>query len=151
MYTDKLKHTAVVSLAEGARLGRVEESLFTTQPLRLAALRVKGDQGEFVVPYDQIRSIGADAITLEDSAATQAAVGANESLIGWDDLKKRKVVDAAGTLLGTISNLEFDATTGQIARLTVHKGGVLGIGGESSEIDASAIQSVGSELITVAG
>ena len=88
---------------------------------------------------------------VESSAATQTATGGQAtSLLGWNDLKKRKVVDQSGTLLGTVSNLEFDTDTGNAVSLSAHKGGMLGMGGETTEIDAARIKSVGPELITVA-
>lgn len=149
MHTDKLKGIAVVSLAEGSRLGRVEESVFDPTTLRLAGLSAKGEGGAFWIPREQISNVGEDAVTVESSAATQATSGQGATLLGWDDLKKHKVVDQAGTLLGTVSNLEFDASSGEPVSLRVHKGGVLGLGGETTEIDAARLRSVGPELITV--
>jgi sporulation protein YlmC with PRC-barrel domain len=148
MYSDKLKGIAVVSMEEGSRLGRVEESLFDPATLRLAAFRVKGNSGEFIVPLEKVRNVGADAVMVENSTATQVA-GPEATLLGWDDLKKRKVVDGAGTLLGMVNNMDLDTTTGQAVRLLVHKGGMLGLGGETIEIEATQIKSIGVDLITV--
>jgi len=149
MHSDTLKGIAVVSMTEGSRLGRVEESLFDPQTLHLAALRIKGDSGGFMVPMAQVRSIGTDAVMVESSAATQAAGTPTNALLGWDDLKKHKVVDEAGALLGTVSNLELDTATGDAVRLVIHKGGVFGLGGETTEVAVGQIKSIGNELITV--
>jgi len=151
MHSDKLKGVAVVSITEGARLGRIEESLFDPQTLHLEALSIKGDNGSFIVPMDKVRSIGTDAVMVESSAATQTTAGLPATaLLGWGDLKQRKVVDEAGSLLGTVSNLELDTVTGDAVSLVVHKGGMLGLGGETTEIAVGQIKSIGSELITVA-
>lgn len=147
----KLKGMAVVSVTEGSRLGRVDGLLFEPQALQVAALRVKGDSGEFIVPFDQIKSIGVDAITVESSQVTQiaGAGGAHAGLIDLDQIKKLQVVDAAGTLIGSVETLEIEPTTGRLATLTAHKGGLLGLGGTSATIEAGAVQSVGGEIITI--
>ena len=148
MQSDKLKVIAVVSVDEGSRVGRVEESLFDPQDLHLAAFRIKGDNGTFIVPLDKVQSVGADAVMVASSAATQVAA-VDSTLVGWEALQKRKVVDESGTLLGTVSNLDLDTTTGKVLGLTVHKGGMLGLGGETTEIQATRIKSIGAELITL--
>ncbi len=148
MHSDKLKGIAVVSTDEGARIGRVEESLFDPQDLHLAAFRIKGDNGTFIVPLDKVQGIGADAVMVANSAATQVTA-ADSTLVGWQALQKRKVVDETGTLLGTVNDMDVDTTTGLVVVLIVHKGGMLGFGGETIEVQATRIKSVGAELITL--
>jgi sporulation protein YlmC with PRC-barrel domain len=70
-------------------------------------------------------------------------------LLDLDALRKLKIVDHAGTLLGTISRVEIDPASGEITQLAAHKGGMLGMGGATTPIDARAIVSVGPELMTV--
>jgi sporulation protein YlmC with PRC-barrel domain len=149
MHSDRLKGIAVVSMAEGSCLGRVEESRFDPATLLLAGLRAKGDSGELWIPRRRVASVGEDAVTFESGAATQVSAGRATAPLGWDDLQQHKVVDRAGTLLGTVSNLEFDATTGETVILRGHEDGILGLGGETTEIQAERIRSVGSELTTV--
>jgi sporulation protein YlmC with PRC-barrel domain len=151
MNTGRLKGIAVVSLAEGTRLGQVDAPLFDSVSLQLRAFQVKGDGQTFIVPLDLVRSIGTDAITVESSQATQAPSKGGEfgSLVELTALKQLKVVDAAGTFLGTLHDLELDSTSGQALRIVVHKGGMLGLGGETTTIEAADIRSVGSDLITV--
>lgn len=151
MDANTLKNMAIVSLAEGTKLGRVEQPLLDLTARRVTALRVKGDDGVFILPFDRIANVGADAITVDSSAATQTPSTGGEAngLVTLDELGKLKVVDQAGTFLGTVSNLEIDATTGAITELAAHKGGMLGMGGTTTPIDARAIVSVGPELMTV--
>ncbi len=148
MHSDKLKGIAVVATDEGSRLGRVEESLFDPQDLHLAAFRIKGDNGTFIVPLEQVQSVGADAVMVASSAATQVAA-VDSTLVGWNALQKHKVVDESGMLLGTVSNMDVDTTTGQVLSLSVHKGGMLGLGGETTEVPAARIKSIGTDLITL--
>jgi len=151
MNADNLKGMAIVSLGEGAKLGSISEVLFATQPLRAAALSAAGNGQDFIIPFEQIKNIGTDAVTVESGQVTQTASkeGAYSGLATLGALTQRKVVDEAGTLIGTISDLDFDTTTGQVTSLTVHKGGMLGLGGTTTTLDAATIRSVGNDLLTV--
>ncbi|HEX5504067.1 MAG TPA: PRC-barrel domain-containing protein [Thermomicrobiales bacterium] len=146
-----LKGIAVVSVKEGAKLGRVEDLLFDTRALKVAALRAKGDGQAFVVPFEQVKNIGADAVMVESSQVTQAASqgGPYSGLPGLDQLKRLKVVDDNGTFLGAVGHVEFDPVTGRLDGLSAHKGGVFGLGGATTALGADAIVSIGTELITV--
>lgn len=146
-----LKDMAVVSLQEGTRLGRVAEPLFDLAARQMRAVKVHGDDGTFIVPFEQIESIGSDAITVTSSEVTHTpragdAVGIE---MGLNDLEKLKVVDNEGTFLGTLDTIQFDPATGAVTQLSAHKGGLLGMGGTTTPIDASSIVKVGSDLLTV--
>ncbi len=152
MDADKLKGMAVVSLNEGAKLGRIQDLLFDTQAMRVAAIQISGDNGgNFVLPTDQVRSIGADAVTVESGQVLQVAAkgGQYEALPGLGKLKGLKVVDGTGTLVGSVTSVEVDPVGGRLVGLTAHKGGMLGLGGTSTTIEAAAIRSIGPEVITV--
>jgi uncharacterized protein YrrD len=151
MDASKLKGMAVVSLAEGTKLGTVARPLIDLAALRLVALQVKGDSGTFVIPFDQVQQFGTDAITVASSRVTQipGTDSAATALLDLDQIGKLKVVDQAGTLLGTVAQLTIDAASGQISHLGAHKGGMLGMGGTTTPIPARAILSVGPDLLTV--
>jgi sporulation protein YlmC with PRC-barrel domain len=151
MNADNLKGMTIVSLGEGAKLGSISEVLFATHPLRAAALSATGNGQDFIIPFEQIKNIGTDAVTVESGQVTQTASkeGAYSGLATLGALTRRKVVDEAGTLIGTIRDLDFDTTTGQVTGLTVHKGGMLGLGGTATTLDAATIRSVGNDMLTV--
>jgi sporulation protein YlmC with PRC-barrel domain len=151
MNTEKLKGIAVVSQDEGAKLGRVDAALFDPLNLDLRALQVKGEGQTFLVPFEQVAAFGADAIMVQSSQVTQAAAsgGALGQLVELNTLKKLKVVDATGTLLGTVRDIELDDASGRAVRLIVQKGGMLGFGGETTTLDIAAVRGVGAEVITV--
>ncbi len=151
MDASKLKGMAVVSLAEGTKLGMVARPLIDLAALRLVALQVKGDSGTFVIPFDQVQQIGADAITVASSQVTQipGTDSAANALLDLDQIVKLKVVDRAGTFLGTLAQLTIDAASGQVTELGAHKGGMLGMGGTTTPIPPQAILSVGPDLLTV--
>ena len=152
MDAGKLKGMAIVSLGDGAKLGRVDDVLFGTRPLRATALSVRGDGQDFVIPFEQLTTIGADAVTVESGQVTQTASkeGTYSGLAGLGELMKFKVVDEAGTLVGTLGGIELDPASGQVTGLAVHQGGLLGLGGTTTRIDPAAIRSVGDALLTVA-
>jgi len=151
MDANTLKGLAVVSLQEGTKLGRVEQALFDLVGRQLRAVEVRGEAGTFVVPFEQIEHVGSDAITVVSSQVTQTPAGGSPAgtLLGLHALGKLKVVDDTGTFLGTIGAIEFDAADGRVTQLSAHKGGILGKGGTTTPIAASAILMVGAELVTV--
>jgi sporulation protein YlmC with PRC-barrel domain len=151
MDASTLKGIAVVSVQEGATLGRVEQALFDLAARQLRGLEVRGDNGTFIVPFDQIRSIGSDAVTVASSQVTQTASSSSTAgtMMGVNELEKLKVVDNTGTFLGTLGVIEFDPANGRVTNLSAHKGGVLGVGGTTTTLDASSNLVVGSELLTV--
>ncbi len=151
MNANDLKDMAVVSLEEGTKLGRVEQPMFDLAARQLGALQVKGGDGTFILPFAQIQSIGTDAITVTSSQVTQtpSSGGQTDALLDLQALKKLKIVDQAGTFLGTLSDVDVDPLSGQITRLTAHKGGLLGMGGTTTTLESTAIVMVGQDLLTV--
>ena len=151
MDANRLTGMTVVSVAEGARLGTITDVVFDSEPLRVAGLRVRGDGNDFVIPFDAVRSLGVDAVTVESSEVTQMSSAGDtfDSLPRLTQLLKVKVVDDAGTLIGTPQTIELEPVTGRVVQLTVHKGGVLGLGGDTSTIAAAAVRSVGADIMTV--
>lgn len=152
MNSDKFKGFSVLSLTEGIQFGHVVASLFDPASLILRALQIKGDGQSFLVPLDQIGTIGTDAIMVENSRVTRALIKEGEfgGLVQFDTLKHLKVVDTAGTFLGTLQDLDVDLITGEPRRIAAHKGGFFHLGGETVTLEAVVIRSVGSDLITIA-
>ena len=95
-----LNGMAIVSLEEGTKLGAIEQPLFDMATRQLGALEVAGDAGRFVVPFDQIRQIRSNAVTVTSSQVTQAPSTGNAlgALLRLHDLEKLKIVDEQGTL-----------------------------------------------------
>jgi uncharacterized protein YrrD len=147
MKADTIKKLAVVSIDDGAKLGYVDELLFDMKDLRVAALHVSLDKKHALIPYEQIRGIGSDAITIpaQDAAVWQHEDGTPAGMQSLDDVHKLKVVDQGGNYLGTIQEIQI----GRIVELKAHKGGVLGIGGDSFTFSAGAVSSVGPEVMIV--
>lgn len=152
MNIDKVKGISVVSLDEGLKLGAVDHALYDPATLELRALQVTGEGRTFIIPWGLITTIGADAVMVASSQATQTTTqgGTLGNLVDRRALRRLKVVDAAGTLVGMLSDLESDQATGMVLRITVSKGGFLGRFGETTVIDAAAIRGIGANIVTVA-
>jgi sporulation protein YlmC with PRC-barrel domain len=147
-----LNDVAVVSVSEAARLGRVTDVLFETEPLRAAALKASDGSSQFVVPLDQVSSFGTDAVMVESPDVTELSRrgGSFGHLRTLNELQKLKIVDQAGTFVGTIRTVDFDPDNGRIERLFAETGGVFGIGRTSTTIEGQAVRSVGADLVTIA-
>jgi sporulation protein YlmC with PRC-barrel domain len=150
MRASTLKDKPVVSMADGAQVGTVEDVLFDPAELRLMGLALRGQSGKSILPFDSIRSIGADAVMVESAAETQGAGGQaiQDTMRGLGEITSLSVVNAEGTLLGKVKEVEIDED-GRLAQLEAHRGGVLGIGGTDVTVPPSAIRSIGPKLITV--
>ncbi len=150
MKTSDLKGKPVVSMADGAQVGTVDDVLFDPAELRVTGLALRGQSGQSILPFGSIRSIGADAVMVESATETQGAGGQamRESMRGLEDLTSLSVVNGEGTLLGKVKEVEVDQE-GRLAHLETHRGGVLGIGGTSLTVPPSAIRNIGPKLITV--
>ena len=151
MKAQAIKGLAVVSIADGIKVGYVDDVVFHGPPLRAAALGVTADGQRGVIPFEQIRSIGNDAVTIPSADVTRCGNGATTlaGMPGLDDLHKLKVVDEAGTFLGTVHELEVAPDSGHVTEVRTQKGGVFGIGAQRHEVAAGDITSVGNEVLVI--
>jgi sporulation protein YlmC with PRC-barrel domain len=141
----------VLSINDGLRLGTVEELLVDPVQRRIAALAI-GQAGQTrLVPFDQVKSIGEDAVTVENTQVAQEA-SAQEPLAQLPTLSsllKLSVVDVGGTRRGALTELEVDPADGHVTEAMVHQGGILGVGGSTLTVPVSAIRSLGPQLVMI--
>ncbi|MFL5629140.1 MAG: PRC-barrel domain-containing protein [Ktedonobacteraceae bacterium] len=105
---------AVVSLADGRKVGTCDDFYFDLTTHRVHALRVKtGLLGHKLLSVAKISAIGHDAITTpneegfhSESADTQVA-----NLASGEALRSYRVMSASGTLIGTVGNILLDVST----------------------------------------
>jgi sporulation protein YlmC with PRC-barrel domain len=117
----------------------------------VAALVLTTTGGRSVLPFASVHRIGANAVTVESATAAQAAGsqgGVGNVLRGLRDLIGLKVLSGEGTYLGDVRDVEIDPAGGALAELEAHRGGVLGLGGTSVIVPASAIRGIGPDLVT---
>jgi sporulation protein YlmC with PRC-barrel domain len=151
MNASDIKGKAVISITTGARLGRVEEVLFDPGSLAIAAFRVSAGGQQALIPFDQVQSVGSDAVMVasDDVAQWVTTSSAADGLVSFDDLKHRKIVDDGGTFLGTPGTIEVEPQGGRLQQLQAHKGGMLGMGGETTTVPGTDIAGVGADVIVV--
>jgi sporulation protein YlmC with PRC-barrel domain len=152
MKASALKGKAVVSMVDGIQIGRVEDVLFDTAALKVAALVLTTTGGRSILPFTAVRTLGADAVTVESATATQPAAAqgdASNLLRALGDLTGLKVVNGEGAYLGDIRDITIDQASGALTEFEAHGGGMLGIGGTTITVLAAAIRGIGPELVTV--
>jgi len=152
MHSAALKGMAIVSITEGTRLGRVDDIWLDIAQRSVTALQCSDQGKRFIVPFQLVKNIGQDAITVQNSQATQVdgQNGLAPGTVRLDDFLKLKVVDESGAFIGNVSQVDIDVANGQMLSLNAHKGGVLGLGGTTTAIPAEQIHAIGQELVTVA-
>lgn len=151
MNGSEIKGKAVVSIHEGSKLGQIDEVLVNVDRMRVAALHMKSKHDAVIIPFEKVRTVGDDAVTVLDASAAQRSMPDFPDLAGLSQLTRLKVVDEDGTFLGVVSNVEIDPHTGSITELRAEKGGVLGIGRSVRTIDAGEVTSVGHDLLVIQG
>ena len=150
MKAKALKDMQVVSMEGGAVVGTVEQVLFDTENLRVAALMIVATDGQSLLPFASVRSIGADAVTVENATASAAALPNDASgLLELNDFVGLPVLTGEGTEVGQVADITIDPTDGQITELAVHHGGRFGIGGTGMSVAGSAIRGIGPTVVTV--
>lgn len=152
MNVDAFKHLPVVSIETGAKLGYVDDLLFDTSPLRVAALRVTAEGQQIVVPWSVVTTVGPDAIMVPDDAAahTTSSESGLSALSDVAAVRALKVVDEGGTFVGTVKALDVDPGSGAVTQLEAHTGGLLGLGGTTTTVVAADIRSIGAEVLLTA-
>lgn len=147
-----LQGLAIVDVG-GTKLGSIDELVISPEDGRILAFTMAhgmlGGSHSYVA-IDDVRAIGADAVTVEGENAARRdsempdglrqAHEASRALVG------KKVVTENGSLLGTISDYYVDETARRVTGLTVGSGGLLS--GEDG-VAADRIMSVGPDAVIV--
>lgn len=148
-----LQGLAIVDVANGRKLGSADEIVVSPDSGRLLGFVMKSlgvlSPNERIVEMSDVRSIGADAITVEgeEVAHTDAAVAdeIREVRGGKRGLNGKKVVTQDGTLVGTISDYAIDEQEARVKALML--GG--GLFEKGDAIPADRIVSVGEDVVVV--
>lgn len=139
---------AVVSMADGARIGTVKELVF--HGLDLASLVVDGERGEGLLPFSDVGRNGPDIITIESYTLVDWNAGKAmepESRTSHD-MKRLSVVDSEGNELGQVHDFTMNSK-GRVQRIAVRTEGVFGIGAHETVVTGSQVRAVGPDIITV--
>lgn len=115
----------IISLEEGLQVGSVRSLIVNAEKMEIAAL-VIDQRGWFreqkIIPYSKVRSVGTDAITIDQSSNVQRPVNLPEIL---KLLKERanpigsRVLAENGLVLGLVDEYYIDENTGKIVSLEI--------------------------------
>ena len=147
---------AVVSIAEGKKLGTVERVYLDPDSQRVVGFAVGSGGGllssqpaaGLMVDVTEVHSLGPDALTLDEATAARGAevTAASASLPSLDDLTKRKVVTEGGTYVGQVASIEFDERGFHLTEVEVSPGFFQG----NVRVPSEHLISIGKDLLVVA-
>jgi uncharacterized protein YrrD len=147
---------AVVSVADGEKVGAVSDVQFDLGQRIVLGLLMGGDGGLFnreklsLVPFGQVHTFGRDAVTVGDKSGVTVAEGAPHDAAARLHTIKKRVVTTGGEVIGDGDDLIFDDTSGTVTALQLApQGGFLGIGATTHILPTEDIVEFGRDVITV--
>jgi uncharacterized protein YrrD len=143
----------VVTIQEGIRLGTIKGVELDATEGRVAYLHLDGarTRADGVLPWETVRSVGVDAITVESLAAVQEAIPATARDRLTPDVRDRPVMTESGTHLGKVTGYDVDEATGRIERYHVATGGFFGrLTHRELSFAGDAVRVFGQDAIVVA-
>ncbi len=158
MNSKQLKGLAVISIADGEKLGAIERVLIDPVGRKVVGFAVREGGGgilptpmdstdEDYIDIDDIHALGQDAVTLDDKGKVRGdntrAMG--DKLVDLDDLSKLKVVTEGGTYVGDLDSAEIDDRSFAFTELEVSPGFFQ----SNRHIPIGQVVNIGTELIVV--
>ena len=154
MSTTLAKGTAVVSLADGTKLGTIDHVYLDPQRKEIVAFSfhrggLLGGKQAGVVDVGHVHAFGPDAVTIDDAAAVRSELAIDarcDGLIDLEDLLKRTVITEGGTVVGHVAAVRFGQDSSKLTAIEVAGGLFRG----TRSIAAEQIARIGAELLVVA-
>ncbi len=155
MNSKQVKGLAVISIADGKKLGSVNHIFIDPVQRQVVGFSVSAGHGMLssapdegmVVDAADVHSLGPDALTLTDASAARgdAMNSTYAGLLDADQLTKRKVLTEGGTMVGQIASLEFDPVTYRMTALETSPGFFK----NNRMIPVEQVTNIGEELVVV--
>ncbi|BDI33807.1 hypothetical protein CCAX7_58580 [Capsulimonas corticalis] len=149
-----LRGTAVVTLDNGERLGRVDDLFFAPTTGDLEALLVDVG-GLFSKPSllsaAQISSIGPDAVVIADREALvpNGTLTEEARAVRAGEIEDRAVLTTNGTVVGKVSDVLIDTDTRQVTAFSVATGVIDNALHGRPSLPFSLVQSLGKDSLVV--
>src|SRR5690242_16729368 len=129
MNSQEVTGLPVINIVDGTKVGTIAHLYLDLAARQVVGFAIAPDGGWFggkvepapTVAASAVRSLGPDALTVDDREAAHAAwVGATYgALLTVDQLAGRPVVTASGADLGHLAAVEFDSETFALTGLEV--------------------------------
>ena len=155
MNSKHVKGLAVVSIADGAKVGTIDGAFLDPATKRVVGFSLAsgggllgGGEPAMTIDVDEIHSLGPDAMTVDSAAAARGAqtTAAAASLVDLDELTKRKVLTEGGTLVGGVVSADFDEKTFRLTQIEASPGFFK----TNKHIPIDQVTSIGNDIVVVA-
>lgn len=118
MQWSQLKGRKVVSTATADRVGKVSGLLVDPGARSVVALVLKKTETGSVVRWGDLAAVGTDAVTVADEKVVTEPDELLEALASKrGDVLKKRVLDDAGRVLGSVKDVDLDPETGAVRDL----------------------------------
>lgn len=107
----------VVDLASGERIAEVRDLIYDDEARQVTALLVeKGSllRSAKVIPWEDVYSIGTDAVTIRGVKCIKSVKRAGPSLGGGNRYLHKQVITTSGQYLGRVDDIAINTATGQV-------------------------------------
>jgi sporulation protein YlmC with PRC-barrel domain len=111
MRFSECRHRPVLDTSTAEEVGRVDGFAVDAGSRRVHAVRVGKHKGGSVLRWSDVQAFGPDAVTVRSKELVRDA---SEPLDGAGDLLGRRTLTDRGFEIGTIEDVEFDASTGEL-------------------------------------
>ncbi|ABO48657.1 PRC-barrel domain protein [Desulforamulus reducens MI-1] len=143
----------VISLAEGQQMGTVKGLVVDPVQQNVAALLIdqKGwFNGQKFVPYNKVRSVGTDAITIDQGAVVEKGTSLPDILKLYKDkvhIIGCKVIVENGSQLGEVVDFFVDEVSGQLVGLEISGNFLNSLLKGRSFLEITFVKTIGKELV----
>lgn len=113
----------VICLASGKEIGVVEDLIWSHAELKVTHLVVNGKGGlnrSRCIPFEEVKSIGEDAVTVEDDGLENTDLPPEERRVS--EIAGGLVLTEGGRNLGTLEDVFFDNAGGKLLGYEVSTG-----------------------------
>jgi uncharacterized protein YrrD len=150
---EALRGMAVVSVQQAEKLGTIDDLLLDLPHHRLGGVMLRGGlfRGGPTLTWSAVRSVGKDAVTVDDSSALSDPGDTQPTdWVRLSTFRGTKVVTDTGDLLGTISGIDVDPQSGKVIHyVAAAPSGRPFSTGEQFIVSPAAVVGVGVGLLTV--
>ncbi|MFN3650854.1 MAG: PRC-barrel domain-containing protein [Armatimonadota bacterium] len=149
---EELHGMTLVTVEEGMELGRINGVELEDSAGIIRYLSFSGAHGRppGVVPWEAVRTVGADVVTIVSANQAMDRVPETEQTRLSRYVGDRPLISESGKKLGRVTSYDFNEETGQIAQYRAATDGWLGsLGAKEFTFPHAAVRTFGKDAIIV--